>query len=80
MGLWPRREPEPAPEPTGSEWSAEFEAFLDQGRWLLDEQHRRSECFLSGAVGVLGFDGAILAILAGSNFLTSKVPLVSWSA
>lgn len=37
--------------------------FIDQARWLLDWHNRRAEAFTSRAVALLGFIGAILALL-----------------
>jgi hypothetical protein len=37
--------------------------FIDQARWLLDWHNKRAEAFTSRAVALLGFVGAILALL-----------------
>lgn len=48
-----------------------FEAFLDQARWLLEQQQRRGEAFQQTAVALVGFDGVLLALLVSGGALTS---------
>lgn len=48
-----------------------YQAFLDQGRWLLEQQQRRSDVFQQGAIALVGFDGILIAILASGDALGS---------
>lgn len=68
-GSIPLREDSPAPALASHEpvWAA----FLDQGRWLLDQQQGRGASFQVTAATLLGFDGVVLSILASSDFLAT---------
>lgn len=51
------------------EYRAHYAAYLEQGRWLLEEQHKRGVGFQQNAVALLGFDGVMLAFMASADFL-----------
>lgn len=45
-----------------------YRVFLEQSRWLFEEQHKRSVGFQQNAVALLGFDGVMLAFMASADF------------
>lgn len=49
----------------------QFVAYLDQARWLLEQQQRRGASFQQTAVAVIGFDGVLLAVLVSGDSLGS---------
>jgi hypothetical protein len=59
-----------------------WDAFLDQGRWLLGEQQKRTSTFQTNAVALLGFDGVLLALLVGTGVVTvtQASPTAWWAA
>gem|GEM_PF-7091040 len=54
----------------------QFQAFLEQARWQLEAQQARSAAFATAAGTILGFDGVILAVFAGSTDLSGADGLV----
>jgi hypothetical protein len=47
----------------------QWTAFLDQARWLLEQQQRRGTGFQQTAVALIGFDGVLLAVLVSGDAL-----------
>ena len=74
----------PAAEPSatapGGDWVPTWTMFLDQARWALGEQQKRSTGFATHAATILGFDGVMLALLAGSDLLRDGTSLTVWAA
>lgn len=50
-------------------WDDAYRAFLEQSRWLLDQEQSRSAGFQKNAVAMLGFAGVVLTFLATNDFL-----------
>lgn len=81
----PSATPSPAPPLSDQErYDANrlrFESFLDQARWLLEQQQRRSATFQQTAVALLGFDGVLLAVLVSAATLSgrSQQPAARWA-
>lgn len=50
-----------------------FTAFLDQARWLLEQQQRRSTNLQQTAVALIGFDGVLLAVLVSGDSLSTSI-------
>ena len=47
----------------------QWSAYLDQARWLLEQQQRRGAGFQQTAVALIGFDGVLLAVLVSGDAL-----------
>lgn len=68
--------PAPAAKPSGDPFAphaAKHLAYLEQARWLLEQQHRRSATFQQTAVALVGFDGVLLALLLSNDTLSTFV-------
>lgn len=63
------KEPAVSPADPYAPHAARHAAFLEQARWLLGEQHRRSATFQQTAVALAGFDGVLLALLVNADTL-----------
>lgn len=72
----PLADPGDAGQPDLTAHEPKWASFLDQGRWLLEEQQRRGASFQTTAGTLLGFDGVVLGILASNDFLAADG---SWS-
>lgn len=46
-------------------------AFMDQARWLLDQQQRRDSAFQRTVAALIGFDGLLLAVLVSGDALAN---------
>lgn len=60
------------PEPLGDPYLAHaerFAAFLEQAKWLLDQQQARGAAFQQNAAVLVGFDGVLLALLISGDAL-----------
>lgn len=68
--VWPRRSAEPDPHAAHID---RYQTFIDQGRWLLDQQQKRGAAFQQTATTLVGFDGVLLAVLVAGD------PLDGWT-
>lgn len=63
-----RSRPEPVGDPYASH-ATRYVAFLDQARWLLEQQQQRGAAFQQNAAVLVGFDGVLLALLISGDAL-----------
>ena len=75
-------DPAPRTEPAPVDYSSAYAAYLDQGRWLLDQQQRRGATFQTAAITLIGFDGVLLALLVGAEVSggATTPDAASWAA
>ena len=59
-------------------YQPQFRSYLEQARWLLEQQQRRSQSFQQTAVAMIGFDGVLLALLVSSGALRAAHQQVPW--
>lgn len=81
--MWKRRAAKSTPKPTASPstgtgdpmapHAAKHLAFLEQARWLLEQQQRRAATFQQTSVALVGFDGVLLALLLSNDTLGTFV-------